>query len=237
MAELQKLTQSCLWGFFSSSSLYKNWTVNLLNFSFIWKRTKNLDTYHLASEQTQDQQYCLTEAHLLLTAAVSDADGWVQDQLWVVLPPCNPSMSHAPRTAFLIFFGMEVHFDALFLNTELAYPIGVTPVTLFFSCPEKRRSALKGERDTGRKREDWSNIRRSIFCTLDCKRSKQCIWPLKNNEVGVVFSVLCKFLLPGVESPASIPDGPSHSGTPQNWAGLATSNTSTPGKFSVLENL
>lgn len=97
----------------------------------------------------------------------------------MVLPPYNLSISHAPLTAFLIFFGMEVHFGALFLNTELAYPIGVTPVTLFFSCPERRHSALKGEKEAGRKREERSNIRLSVSCTLDCKRSKQCICPLK----------------------------------------------------------
>lgn len=84
---------------------------------------------------------------------------------------------------------MEVHLDALFLNTELTYSIGVTPVTLFFSCSEKRHSGLKGERAAGGKREDRSNIRLNISCILDCKRSKECIWPLKNNEAEVcVFS-------------------------------------------------
>lgn len=71
MAELQKLTE--LFGGGGVPSLFKNWAVNLLNFSFIWKRRNYLDTYHLASEQTQDQQICLTGAHLLLTAAVCDA--------------------------------------------------------------------------------------------------------------------------------------------------------------------
>lgn len=80
---------------------------------------------------------------------------------------------------------MEVHFDALFLNTELAYPIGVTSVTLFFCCPEKRHSALKREREAGGKKEDRSNIRLNISCMLDCKGSKEHIWPLKNNEVEV----------------------------------------------------
>lgn len=117
----------------------------------------------------------------------------------------------APRTAFLIFMGVEVCFDAPFLNTELAYPNGVTPVTLFFSCPEKRRSALKGERDRKKKGRQIS-----ISCILDWKTSKQCVWPLKSNEVGVVFSVLCKVLSLGAESPASLPDRPSHSGTPQH---------------------
>lgn len=148
------------------------------------------------------------------------------------------SASHVLLESFPHIFGVEVRFDALFLNTELAYPIGVIGITLFFSCPEKRHSALKGEREVGRKREDRSN-RLSISCRLGWKRSKQRMWPLKSNEVEVwvVFSVLWKFLSPGVENPTSIPDRPSHSGTPGNWAGMATSDTSTPGKFSVLENL
>lgn len=139
--------------------------------------------------------------------------------------------------SFPHIFGMEVLFDALFLNTELAYPTGVTPVTFFFLLSwEEMLCSEGGER--GRKRTEVA-LRLNISSILNCKRSKLHIWPLKNNEVEawVVFSVLCKYLSPGVESPVSIPDGPFQSGTPQNWAGLATSGTNTRGKFSVLENL
>lgn len=197
-----------------------------------------MDTYHLGSEQTQDQQYCLTKAHLLLTAAIPVADGRVQDQLWVCfLHVISASHMLLQQLSSYFWHGGSLWCTVSQYRACISY-WSYTCHLFFFSYLEKRCCALKGEREAERKRTEVA-LRLNISSILNCKRSKQYIWPLKNNEVEawVVFSVLCKYLSPGVESPASIPDGPFHSGTPQNWAGLATSGTNTRGKFSVLENL